>query len=66
MSGKVKSSKDDNTFRDGRKGDPFHKCCGKTTGRRKTNIINKYVICKKFTTVKKFHIRKKFVTGMWG
>ena len=27
-SGKLKSSKDDNTLRDGRKGDPLHKCCG--------------------------------------
>ena len=26
-SGKLKSSKDDNTLRDGRKGDPLHKCC---------------------------------------
>ena len=28
-SGKVKSSKGDNTLREGRKGDPLHKCCGK-------------------------------------
>ena len=30
-SGKVKSSKDEDTLRDGRKGDPLHKCCGKNT-----------------------------------
>ena len=28
-SGKLKSSKDEDTLRDGRKGDPLHKCCGK-------------------------------------
>ena len=28
-SAKLKSSKGDNTLRDGRKGDPLHECCGK-------------------------------------
>ena len=27
-SAKLKSSKGDNTLRDGRKGDPLHECCG--------------------------------------
>ena len=28
-SAKLKSSKGDNTLREGRKGDPLHECCGK-------------------------------------